>query len=107
MRRMGFHRHVDEAVVEEETEDDGAGARVVHDGLRHDLPHDAVHGGAAGGVEPRRELRVRAADEQDDDRRRQEQRPRPHQRGEDDGHARSPPGSHLTHTIQEKKMVRS
>jgi hypothetical protein len=66
MRRLitiVWRTYADEAVVEEEAEDGGAAARVVEDGLRHDLPDDAVHGGAAGRVEPRRELRVGVAGE--------------------------------------------
>jgi hypothetical protein len=55
--------HIDEAVVEEDAEHGGGAARVVRDGLRHGLAHDAVHGGAARRVEPRRELRARAARE--------------------------------------------
>jgi hypothetical protein len=74
--------HIDEAVVEEEAEHGGAGAGVVHDGLRHDLAHHAFRRGAARGVEPRRELRVGAPSEEQG-RRRQEQRRRPR-----DGHSR-------------------
>ena len=72
--------YADEAVVVEEAEDGGAGARVVHDGLRHDLPHDAVHGGAARRVEPRRQLRPRARRQRQrhgEEEQEQEQRPSP------------------------------